>query len=107
MAQAESKSRLVPAAQAADEDSQFRDVLGLRVHFKRRGRVDAQFAQRYAACLWHGFGANTYSWETKVLKRMTDALGPGSLVVAHDCPGFGLTERCARDPGLRERVVVP
>jgi len=91
------QARQVPPRQAADADSQFQDVEGLRVHFKRRrGKADSPSPSTtvpWAAALWHGFGANTYSWEMASLDRIADALGPDSLVITHDAAGFGLTER--------------
>lgn len=45
-----------------------------------------------AIALYHGFGANLWSW-AKVQQDLADAAG--MPVVAHDMPGFGLTERPA------------
>jgi hypothetical protein len=89
------QARQVPPRQAADANSQFRDVEGLRVHFKRRrGKAPSPSTTvPWAAALWHGFGANTYSWEMASLDRIADVLGPDSLVITHDAAGFGLTER--------------
>eukprot|EP00578_Thalassiosira_sp_NH16_P022055 CAMPEP_0181099028 /NCGR_PEP_ID=MMETSP1071-20121207/12443_1 /TAXON_ID=35127 /ORGANISM="Thalassiosira sp., Strain NH16" /LENGTH=595 /DNA_ID=CAMNT_0023181667 /DNA_START=137 /DNA_END=1924 /DNA_ORIENTATION=- len=43
--------------------------------------------------LQHGFGANSLSW-LKVLPLLVDRLGGGNARgVAHDAPGFGLTDR--------------
>lgn len=42
--------------------------------------------------LYHGFGANLWSW-MNVQQELADATG--ATVVAHDMPGFGLTERSA------------
>lgn len=67
----------------------------LRVYSITVGCAPAGAARPWAAALWHGFGANTYSWQMKVLDELARALGEGALVVAHDCPGFGLTERCS------------
>jgi pimeloyl-ACP methyl ester carboxylesterase len=39
----------------------------------------------------HGFGANTYSWERATLQPLAEKLN--ATAVAHDAPGFGLTER--------------
>ncbi|MEW5308004.1 MAG: hypothetical protein WDW36_010368 [Sanguina aurantia] len=39
---------------------------------------------------YHGFGANLFSYEP-VVQRLAAAVG--GVVSAHDCPGFGLTER--------------
>lgn len=39
---------------------------------------------------YHGFGANLFSYEP-VMQRLAAAVG--GVVSAHDCPGFGLTER--------------
>eukprot|EP00241_Pyramimonas_parkeae_P002065 CAMPEP_0114250556 /NCGR_PEP_ID=MMETSP0058-20121206/14765_1 /TAXON_ID=36894 /ORGANISM="Pyramimonas parkeae, CCMP726" /LENGTH=490 /DNA_ID=CAMNT_0001364229 /DNA_START=223 /DNA_END=1695 /DNA_ORIENTATION=- len=88
------EAHLITPQEAADSDSLFRVVDGINVHYKRRPAMITQAAARpWAAALWHGFGANTYSWQMKVLDELARALGEGALVVAHDCPGFGLTER--------------
>jgi len=42
--------------------------------------------------MWHGFGANVYSW-SRVQGALSDRLR--ALVTAHDSPAFGLTERPA------------
>lgn len=39
---------------------------------------------------YHGFGANLFSYKP-VVQRLAAAVG--GVVSAHDCPGFGLTER--------------
>lgn len=58
------------------------------VHYKRRS---AASPRRAFACL-HGFGANESSWAVgdaaALLAKRLDA-----VVVAHDAPGFGLTQR--------------
>ena len=82
----------------ADADSLFADVDGVKVHYKRvaasltRASSDAPLAtpRRVVSCV-HGFGANAYSWERAALGPLADRLG--AFVVAHDAPGFGLTER--------------
>lgn len=91
------KARLLQPSEAKDEDSIFREVLGIQVHYKRRsgcGEARTSTApQAWGMALWHGFGANTYSWECEALQRLAEALCHGSVITAHDCPGFGLTER--------------
>ena len=89
------QARLVTADQAADDDSLFADVDGVRVHYKRRrSRAPTAGSNPTAvvSCV-HGFGANTYSFERAALQPLADALD--ASVVAHDSPGFGLTERPA------------
>lgn len=56
------------------------------------GSATAVAAATAAIALYHGFGANLWSWG-KVQQQLADATG--SPVVAHDMPGFGLTERPA------------
>jgi pimeloyl-ACP methyl ester carboxylesterase len=68
--------------QAAQPDSRFLDVRGVRFHYKQYGSGGPLIL------LLHGFGSSTYSWE-KVAPQLT-ALG---TVVSFDRPGFGLTER--------------
>jgi hypothetical protein len=41
----------------ADSDSQFIEINGLQVHYKRSGQGDP------AIFLLHGFGASTFSWQ--------------------------------------------
>ena len=89
------QARLVDADKAADDDSLFADVDGVRVHYKRRrGSALAAGSNPTAvvSCV-HGFGANTYSFERAAMQPLADALD--ASIVAHDSPGFGLTERPA------------
>lgn len=80
--------RRVSPEEAADSDSQFGTVQGVRVHYKLE---EGNNPGRAVSCL-HGFGANVFSWEyAGVLKRLADSLN--AVVVAYDAPGFGLTER--------------
>ena len=97
--EAQEQARLVPPEVAADADSLFADVDGVKVHYKKRvaasltrASSDASLAtpRRVVSCV-HGFGANAYSWERAALGPLADRLG--AFVVAHDAPGFGLTER--------------
>lgn len=71
-----------PPEQLADADSQFVDLNGLRVHYKKAGDGKPAFI------LLHGFGASTYSWE-KVLREF----GSFGTTIAYDRPAFGLTSR--------------
>jgi pimeloyl-ACP methyl ester carboxylesterase len=77
--------------QAAQPDSRFLNVRGVRFHYKQYGSGGPLIL------LLHGFGSSTYSWE-KVAPQLT-ALG---TVVSFDRPGFGLTERLLEPqwPGL-------
>lgn len=45
-----------------------------------------------AIALYHGFGANLWSW-MRVQQQLADETG--ATVLAHDMPGFGLTERAS------------
>ena len=103
LAEAQEQARLVPAARAADPDSKFARVDGLDVHYKLStcatnssiSTSDSDSKQGSAPTLVvscvHGFGANTYSWERSTLGPLAERLN--ATVVAHDAPGFGLTER--------------
>ena len=91
LAEAQEQARLVPAAAAADPDSCFAAVDGLRVHYKRRDCDTRHGEKRIVVSCVHGFGANTYSWERAALGPLAERLG--ATAVAHDAPGFGLTER--------------
>jgi pimeloyl-ACP methyl ester carboxylesterase len=66
----------------ADPDSQFADINGLTVHYKRMGQGEP------AIILLHGFGASTFSWE-----QVMEPLAQHGTVIAFDRPAFGLTER--------------
>lgn len=81
----------VPEAELAENDSRFRIVHGVNVHYKAANCADPSRAAAFPAiALYHGFGANTFSWSFvthKLAKRLT------ALVVTHDMPGFGLTQR--------------
>jgi pimeloyl-ACP methyl ester carboxylesterase len=66
----------------ADPDSQFIDINGLTVHYKRMGQGEP------AIILLHGFGASTFSWE-----QVMEPLAQHGTVIAFDRPAFGLTER--------------
>jgi pimeloyl-ACP methyl ester carboxylesterase len=66
----------------ADPDSQFVDINGLIVHYKRMGQGEP------AIILLHGFGASTFSWE-----QVMEPLAQHGTVIAFDRPAFGLTER--------------
>ena len=93
LAEAQEQARLVPAEKAADPDSLFAAIDGLRVHYKRRDTHASSnhLSRRTVVSCVHGFGANTYSWEREALGPLAERLG--ATVVAHDAPGFGLTER--------------
>ena len=87
------QSRLLSVEKAADEDSMFASIDGLSVHYKKReptGNTKNASEKTVVSCV-HGFGANTYSWERESLQPLAESLG--AVAVAHDSPGFGLTER--------------
>ena len=100
LAESQEQARLVPAEKAADADSRFAAIDGLRVHYKRRDaptardssrQLDSEASPKTVVSCVHGFGANTYSWERAALGPLAERLG--AVAVAHDAPGFGLTER--------------
>ena len=66
----------------ADQDSQFIEIKGMVVHFKKAGQGKTAFI------LLHGFGASLYSWHA-----VMEPLGLLGTVIAYDRPAFGLTER--------------
>lgn len=82
----------VPEAELADSDSRFRSVNGINVHYKAANYASQTGAAGVPAiAMYHGFGANTFSWSfvhQKLARRMN------AVVVSHDMPGFGLTQRC-------------
>ena len=107
--EAQEQARLLSPRDAADADSLFAHVEGLTVHYKLRRPPSSSSAGGsggggrggggggggggvVVSCA-HGFGANTYSFDRAVLQPLATALG--ATVVAHDSPGFGLTERVA------------
>lgn len=71
-----------PPEELADEDSQFIEVDGLKVHYKETGSGEPVFI------LLHGFGASLFSWHA-----VMQPLAEYGRVIAFDRPGFGLTER--------------
>ena len=90
----------------ADEDSQFREACGVTAHYKCYAPATApsaagQSAPGCAVACYHGFGANLWSW-ARVQQQLADAVG--GVVCAHDMPGFGLTERSARQEAYRLRT---
>jgi hypothetical protein len=98
--EAKEQARLVAAEDAADEDSAFAAVDGVGiVHYKIRAPnndakdendASSRDVATVVSCV-HGFGANAYSFERATMAPLADALN--AVVVAHDSPGFGLTER--------------
>ncbi len=72
----------LPPTKLADSDSQFVDVRGLQLHYKKKGNGKPFFL------LLHGFGASVYSW-----RELMDPLSAEGSVIAYDRPAFGLTER--------------
>jgi pimeloyl-ACP methyl ester carboxylesterase len=73
---------LAPVEELADADSQFVQVNGLSVHYKKYG------AGEPVIILLHGFGASTFSW-----RDVIQPLSQHGTVIAYDRPAFGLTER--------------
>lgn len=82
------KARLVDARDLADQDSKFTELDGVSVHYKVHSCGGPPAA---AVHCYHGFGANTGSWDP-VQQQMADRLQ--AVVSSHDMPGFGLTGRC-------------
>jgi pimeloyl-ACP methyl ester carboxylesterase len=72
----------VSAESLADEDSQFIEINGQNVHYKKYGSGEPTFI------LLHGFGASLFSW-----REVTKPLAEIGTVIAYDRPAFGLTER--------------
>jgi len=69
-------------AQLADADSQFIELNGINVHYKKWGEGKPTFI------LLHGFGASLFSW-----REVIEPLSKFGTVIAYDRPAFGLTER--------------
>ncbi|CAK0764500.1 hypothetical protein CVIRNUC_003164 [Coccomyxa viridis] len=90
----EFKALQVTEAELADGDSKFRELDGLTVHYKAAappgGAAKAAGGAPCGLAMYHGFGANTFSWSF-VDRRLAEELG--ATVVSHDMPGFGLTQR--------------
>jgi pimeloyl-ACP methyl ester carboxylesterase len=72
----------VSAQSLADPDSQFIEINGIDLHFKKMGQGEPVFL------LLHGFGSSLYSWDA-----VMEPLSQVGTVIAFDRPGFGLTER--------------
>jgi pimeloyl-ACP methyl ester carboxylesterase len=72
----------VPAESLADADSDFIEINGVDVHYKKFGEGETTFI------LLHGFGASLFSW-----REVTAPLAKFGTVIAYDRPAFGLTER--------------
>jgi pimeloyl-ACP methyl ester carboxylesterase len=70
-----------PPKALADDDSQFVEINGLEIHFKKVGQGAPVFL------LLHGFAASLYSWHAVI-----DQLSQFGTVIAFDRPGFGLSE---------------
>jgi hypothetical protein len=73
--------------------SRFVQAGGLKVHYldeQSSSANTAAGAEETVIHCSHGFGACSLSW-AKVLPRLAETLSARAL--AHDCPGFGLTER--------------
>jgi len=68
--------------QLADADSQFIELNGINVHYKKWGEGKPTFI------LLHGFGASLFSW-----REVVEPLSKFGTVIAYDRPAFGLTER--------------
>lgn len=65
-----------------DADSQFMEVNGIRVHYKKAGQGQP------VVILLHGFGASVFSW-----REVIAPLAQKATVIAYDRPAFGLTDR--------------
>jgi len=72
----------VSAQSLADPDSQFIEINGIDLHFKKMGQGEPVFL------LLHGFGSSLYSWDA-----VMEPLSQMGTVIAFDRPGFGLTDR--------------
>jgi pimeloyl-ACP methyl ester carboxylesterase len=79
----------VPEKDLADPKSCFRHISGMEVHYKVAAHASRQ-DEVPALALYHGFGANTFSWSF-VDGQLAERLQ--GVVVTHDMPGFGLTQR--------------
>ena len=73
---------VVSPEKLADPDSQFIDVKGLKVHYKKFGQGTPNFI------LLHGFAASEFSW-----RAIYKPLAQYGTVMAYDRPAFGLTSR--------------
>ncbi len=73
--------------------SEICDAAGLRVHVLREKWLSQYMSSDTIIHLNHGFGASSLSW-SHVLRPLSE--GVKGTALAHDCPGFGMTER----PGL-------
>ena len=83
------QARQVSEAELADEDSRFKVLDEVAVHYKVANGA-AGSAPELGVAMYHGFGANTFSWSF-VDRLLADSLQ--ALVTSHDMPGFGLTQR--------------
>lgn len=76
----------VSAHQLADADSRFVEIDGLSVHYKIAGHGGPLFV------LMHGFLGSTENW-----RSLLHDLAKVGTVLAYDRPGFGLTDRPAKE----------
>ena len=65
----------------ANEESEFMNIGGARVHYRDQGRQDAP-----AVVLVHGFASSLHTWEGWV-----ERLGEDYRIITLDLPAFGLT----------------
>jgi len=79
-------SKLKPPQGLADADSHFETINGIAVHYKY---TDVPQSKLIMHCS-HGFGSNCFTWQ-----RCREQLAGENkaIVVSHDAPGFGITER--------------
>lgn len=78
-----SASDRLPRRELVGDDGRLLDVDGLEVHVVEAGTPDAP-----DVLLAHHFYGSVATW-----RHVLPALAPSARVVAHDRPGFGLTER--------------
>ncbi len=71
-------------------ESEICDAAGLRVHVVREKWPSQHMSSDTVIHMNHGFGGSSLSW-SHVLRTL--AQGVKGTALAHDCPGFGLTER--------------
>ena len=90
----------VPAAQLADDDSQFIDVFGLTVHYKTSSPQPV--AKGPIFLFLHGFASSLYTWH-----EVMGPLGQPGWSISLDRPAFGLTERPNRGTWKNNNVYSP
>ena len=89
----------VPATDLADESSQFLEIDGFNIHYKR---ATLETTGALNLVLIHGFGSSLYTWH-----EVIDILGQAGQVIAYDRIGYGLSSRPLKKEWQGENPYTP